>query len=339
MLALLASYIVFHTSLLNREVNINNSGTESEEGWFKRFTNKLFFNETPANEIDKDYVMPEKEANRLDILVLGVRGENDENATDGGLLTDTMMLFSHDKETGRSSLVSIPRDFYVKIGDGKAKINEAYEYGYYRRQGLNYVKELVSKITGVYVDHALLIDFQAFSQLVDQLDGITITLNQPFREEGQWGYVFELPAGENTLNGEQALYYVRSRYSTSDFDRAGRQQQVIFAIKNKITAMNWLTDPVKALSVLNTLNKNIETDIDIWNVKGMLDLARSIDTSPGMFRRQVLSTNNLLYQTYADNGAYILLPQGDNFDQIKAFFKSIINPPTPTPAPSSSSAN
>ena len=322
-------YIIFNTALLDREVEVKNEVTEEENQfdatWLKRFTGLLFFSQNQAEEIDTDYIMPEKEPNRFDILILGIRGEDDEDAEEtGALLTDTMMVFSHDRLAKRSSLVSLPRDLYVKIGSGKSKINEAYEYGFYKKEGTDYVKKLVSQITGTYIDNVIVADFSSFEKLIDQLGGINITLAKPFKEEGQWGYIFELPAGENHLNGQDALYYVRSRYSTSDFDRAFRQQQVLFAIKNKLTELNIISDPIKTLSVINTLNQNIKTDINIWGVKEMIDLGKEVDTSPAMFKKQVLSTDNLLYQTIGSNGEYILLPIGDNFSQIKQLFQDIL---------------
>ncbi|MBI2674574.1 MAG: LCP family protein [Candidatus Yanofskybacteria bacterium] len=322
-------YIFFNTGLLTKEFEIKNKTVEDakdfDAAWFKRFASLLFFNQNQAEEIDTDYIMPEKEPERLDILILGIRGEyDDEDEEAGSLLTDTIMVFSHDQLTKRSSLVSIPRDLYVKTGSAKNKLNAAYEYGLYRKEGTDYVKKLVSQITGIYIDNVIVADFSSFEKLIDQLGGIEITLVKPFTEEGQWGYVFKLPAGENHLNGQDALYYVRSRYSTSDFDRAFRQQQVLFAIKNKLTELNALSDPIKTLSVINTLNQNIKTDINIWDVKEIIDLGKEVNTSPSMFKKQVLSTDNLLYQTTGPNNAYILLPTGDNFDQIKQLFQEIL---------------
>lgn len=297
-----------------------------EPAWTKRFATLLFFNQNQAKEIDPDYIMPEKELNRLDILILGIRGENDADAELAGpLLTDTIMVFSHDKITKKSSLISLPRDLYVKIYDKKDKINSAYEYGLLRKEGANYVKNLVSQISGVYIDNVIVVDFSSFEKLIDRLGGIDVTLAKPFKEEGQWGYTFELPAGANHLNGKDALYYVRSRYSTTDFDRAYRQQQVLFAIKERLAGLNIIYDPIKTLSIINNLSQNIKTDINLWDIKKIIDLGKEVDTSPAMFKKDVLSTENLLYQTNNSKGTYILRPQGDNFIQIKQLFQEILN--------------
>ncbi|MBI3335832.1 MAG: LCP family protein [Candidatus Portnoybacteria bacterium] len=321
-------YITFNTGLLHREFQTeekSNKTSQLEPIWIKNFAGLLFFNQNQAREVDKNYLMPDKEADRLDILILGIRGENDEDAElAGALLTDTIMVFSHDKTTKNSSLVSIPRDLYVKIYNKNDKINAAYEYGLLRKEGTSYVKKLASQITGIYIDNVIVINFASFEKLIDQLGGVDVVLAKSFKEENQWGYTFELPAGDNHLDGKNALYYVRSRYSTNDFDRAYRQQQVLFAMKNKITKLNFISDPIKTLSVVGTLGQNIETDINIWNIKEIIDLGKEVDTSPPKFKKEVLSTDNLLYQTTKPNGEYILLPIGENFDQIKQRFKDIL---------------
>lgn len=325
----LIGWIIFNTGLFNNQFEVKNEFTENkirfEPVWIKRVAGLLFLNQNQAEEIDTDYIMPEKEPDRLDVLILGIRGEDDKDAEEAGaLLTDTVIVFSHNQLTKKSSLVSIPRDFYVKIGSDKNKINTAYEYGLFRKEGVGYVKKIISQIIGVYIDNIVVIDFSSFEKLIDQIGGIDITLARPFKEENQWGYVFELPAGENHLDGKTALYYVRSRYSTNDFDRAFRQQQTIMAIKNKLAKLNIISDPIKILSVINTLNQNIETDINIWNIKEIIDLGKEVDTSPSMFKKQVLSIDNLLHQATGPSGEYILLPVGDNFDQIKQLFQEIL---------------
>jgi polyisoprenyl-teichoic acid--peptidoglycan teichoic acid transferase len=270
-------------------------------------------NETkaPAQD-DKDYVMPKKESNRLDILLLGIRGK--EDLQDGGLLTDTIMLFSMDRKSKQSSLTSIPRDLYVKIyDDKKEKINSAYE-----RLGLEGTKKLFSSITGVYIDNVVVFDFNAFKTLVEELGGIDVTLDKPFKETQQWGYEFSLPAGENHLNGEQALYYARSRFSSNDFDRAERQQKIIFAIRQKVQAKDLITDPGKALALINILKKNIQTDVDIFDIKTLRSLYSQIGSEESI-HRYVLNTDNLLYDTKI-NGAYVLLPRGGDLSELKSFF-------------------
>ena len=279
--------------------------------------------------IDKDpqYQMPENDKNRLDILVLGIRGKDD--VENGGMLTDTILLFSLDTATGTSALTSIPRDLTVRITDEKTeKINTAYAH-----YGLGGTKKLFSRITGVSIDNIVVVDFEAFRSVVESLGGITVTLDKPFEETQQWGYAFKLPAGINTLNGEQALYYARSRYGTSDFDRSRRQMQVIMAIRDKAAALNLTSDPLKAFEVVSALRKHIETDLNIFDIGTIRDLIAQQDKL-GRIRRYHLTTENILYEAMV-NGIYELLPRDNSLSHIKKFFTTILTdaPVLPTPDP------
>ncbi len=269
---------------------------------------------------DAEYQMPENDKNRLDILLLGVRGDGE--SANGGLLTDTIMLLSMDRSTGRAALVSIPRDLMVRISDTRTeKVNAAYVHN-----GVGGTKKLFSRILGVGIDNVVVIDFSAFQAVVDALGGVTVTLDKPFEESQQWAgesdYVFSLPAGANTLTGEQALYYVRSRYGTSDFDRSRRQQQVMLAIKNKVQGLNLMAEPIKALQLVTTVRKHIETDLDILDlgtVKELLAQGSELEK----IRRYQLTTENLLYEAKI-NGIYELLPRDNTLAHLKRFFQTVL---------------
>ena len=99
----------------------------------------------------------DKDPNRLNVLLLGLRGENDPH---GGLLTDSIMLVSVEKKSGKIALISIPRDLYVKIPgtDTWEKINSAHAYGEEKKRGsggILYSKAIVSDISGLYIDYAV----------------------------------------------------------------------------------------------------------------------------------------------------------------------------------------
>ncbi|MBI2063426.1 MAG: LCP family protein [Candidatus Yanofskybacteria bacterium] len=277
--------------------------------------------------------MPSQEPNRLDILILGIRGE-DEIAIEegGGLLTDTIMVASIDKTTQKAATISIPRDLYLDMmaktqNDKEIKlngrVNEVYEKGLENGGGLSLAKQIVSRITGVYIDYAIAVDFNAYKEIVNNLGGIDIFLKKPFEEKNQWGYEFSLPAGNNHLDGEQALYFVRSRYSTSDFDRARRQQEVITIIKNKALTLGFLSNPVKITSLLSDLKDNIRTDFQIWDIGNLLSLANTLGSKTEI-KNYVISIDNLLYETKTEKGEYILLPKEANFGGIKNLFKNIL---------------
>lgn len=288
-------------------------------------------NTLPRIADDPEYAMPDNGKDRLDILLLGIRGKDD--VENGGLLTDTAMLLSLDTKTGTAALTSIPRDLTVRVTDTKTeKINTAYTYN-----GIAGTKRLYSRILGVGIDNVVVFDFDAFKYIVEQLGGITITLDKPFQETQQWGYTFSLPAGTDTLNGDQALYYVRSRYGSSDFDRARRQQQVIMAMKAKVADLHLTRNPLKALELVTTVRKHIETDLNIFDLGTIKDLIGAGDQL-SQVRHYQLTTENLLYETTA-GGTYVLLPRDSTLAHIKAFLRTVLSgrPVLPTPAPTESS--
>jgi LCP family protein required for cell wall assembly len=279
----------------------------------------------PVYTPDPDYKMPDNDPNRLNILVMGIRGLGDPDATSGGpLLTDSIQVFSYDKTVHKSSIVSIPRDLFITIhNQTKDKINSAYEYGFYHSgNSLQFIKDKISEITGVYIDEVVIFDFSSFKQIIDALGGIDITLATPFDESKEWGFKFHLPVGLNHMDGQTALYYARSRYSSSDFDRSRRQQQIIFAIKDKLLKLNFFGDPVKSFSILTLIRSDIKTDIGVWNISQLLDLANQVKFD--QIKRLVISTDNLVTESTRD-GVYILLPKTGNLREIKQFFQDSLD--------------
>ena len=151
---------------------------------------------TDKNPIKRDpNPIPQDDPDILNVLILGMRGE--DYPQDGGLLTDTILLVIIDKTTGKVAMISIPRDLYLdmqgtlndeSVINLKGKLNEVYVNGYEKNQGLTLASQMVSRITGQYVDRAVLFDFKAFGDIVTTLGGIDVTLAQPFNEKSQWGY-------------------------------------------------------------------------------------------------------------------------------------------------------
>src|SRR3989338_10786044 len=212
-----------------------------------------------------------QEKNRTDILMLGLRGKDDlEN---GGLLTDTIMLLSIDTSDDKAAMISIPRDLYVRIpGLGKMeKINFAYAHGKGRDgDGLNASRQAVEKVTGVNIDYVVAVDFESFISLIDTIGGIDVYVPREFTETSQWDWEFRVPKGMNHMNSQTALYYARSRYSTSDFDRSRRQQDILMAIAGKALSLKILSNPVKLNAILASLSKGLDTDIDFISMLNLI---------------------------------------------------------------------
>lgn len=144
---------------------------------------------------------------RINILLLGMRGEG---VAGGGLLADTIMLLSihpkqDEQDTTRASIISIPRDLYVKVPnrEERRKINAVYALGEEREPhqgGIEDMRTIIGEVTGLDIPYAITINFQGFKDLVNALGGINVTLSESFEENMQFrephvcdSYVFTIP--------------------------------------------------------------------------------------------------------------------------------------------------
>lgn len=272
---------------------------------------------------------------RMNILILGYRGVDDPN---GGLLTDSMMVVSIKKSTGEVALISVPRDLYVTLPHStqKGKINEAYALGTKNggwESALSYSKQAIEEVTGLDIHYVTSVDFTAFKEIVDAMGGITIYLDKSFVEKVPFAEgSISLSAGSNTISGDKALLYSRARESSSDFDRVRRQQQVLMAIKDKALTLGVISNPVKIISMVNSLGNHVRTDAELWEIEELAQIVGKINNSS--IKRRVFDTSEqgLLYQSHASNGAYILLPDGGDYDQMHEACKDIFDSSSQTGA-------
>ncbi len=315
---------------------------------------------------------------RINVAVMGMRGIGAEG---GGLLADTIMVVSLIKNTDANinnpykiSMLSIPRDLLVEGPDGSlSKINAVLFKGEKKQLGggIDAMKDVLAKVVGQPVHYGVSVNFEGFSQTVDALGGVEVSLDKKFIEPLQFnevhvcdgdkggvfkvptgetqkkygkngkitaeyplcfnsspecGGVFEVPAGKNMLTGEEALCYVRSRVTSSDFDRARRQQEVMASLRDKVSTMNVITDFTKFEQILKIVGENVNYDMEIWELQKFFDLYKeSNDTE---IVRGVLddSAGGLLYapndanDEFGGEFGYILRPVGDDFTRIHEFF-------------------
>ncbi|OGI25504.1 MAG: hypothetical protein A3J76_03610 [Candidatus Moranbacteria bacterium RBG_13_45_13] len=299
------------------------SKISTKDGFFKSLWKSI-----PG--VGPDQLQGETEG-QINVLLLGMRGNN---MPGGGLLADTVMVAMVRPQENKVALVSIPRDLWVNFPDSsnQGKINSVHalyeEKG--EGKGIEAMKRVVSDITGLPIHYAVRIDFIGFKELVDTVGGIDVYLDKPFSEptqfEGEAAADFSLPAGKNHIDGQKALFFVRARYASSDFERARRQQQVLLALKDKMLSLGTLADFGKVNSILNVLGEDVRTDMDISEMKKFFDLANK--TQNPEIKQKVLDTSEegLLYSTKADTPegkTYVLLPAGGNYDKIHEACRNI----------------
>ncbi|MDR3559424.1 MAG: LCP family protein, partial [Candidatus Pacebacteria bacterium] len=137
---------------------------------------------------------------------------------------------------------------------------------------------------------------------------------------------FKLPAGTQTLNTQQTLCYVRARETSNDFARAGRQQQVIQGIKNKLLTLGTLTDFSKVNGIIDGLGDNIQTDMQSWEIQSFFNLYSQMKGYT-LYARVVDASNDpnigLVVGKSGTPAGDILLPKTGNYDQFKTLFSNI----------------
>ena len=182
------------------------------------------------------------------------------DARDGDELsrTDTMVLVRVDMLGGKLTLLSIPRDTMVEIpGQGTQKINAAYAFG-----GVGGAATAVSKLTGVPIHHVAIVHFDELVGLVDYLGGVTV--NVPVGVEDDEYSGLSLDSGAQTLDGETALAWARTRYGyeRGDFQRQENQRILITAIMNRMLSLS----PKKIPGALDQMGDLIGTDMRCYDL-------------------------------------------------------------------------
>jgi LCP family protein required for cell wall assembly len=168
----------------------------------------------------------------VNVLVLGIDERPQE---DPPFRSDTMILTGFNPVRREVAVMSIPRDLWITLPDGSSnRINTAHFFG-----GATLAKETVSDNFGVPLPYYVKLNFGGFTSIIDAMGGVPINVPEALHDENyptaDYGVMtIDIPAGEQVMDGETALIYARSRYSTSDFDRGRRQQEIIAAIQAQL---------------------------------------------------------------------------------------------------------
>ncbi len=138
-------------------------------------------------------------------------------------------------------------------------------------------------VLGVDVHYNLMVNFQAFDQAVNAVGGVDVnvpkTLVDPTMAWENNNSAVIAKAGEHKFGGAQALRYVRSRETTSDFSRAERQRAVLVALKSKIVSLGTLSNPLKLSHLINSFGDNVDSDLSVKNAQRLYELIKDIKSS------------------------------------------------------------
>ena len=232
---------------------------------------------------------------RINVLLLGIGGPDHE----GPDLTDTIVLMSVDPVNNTASMLSIPRDLWVKqpvnYFGSVQKINAAYESGKYHyigkldptnnntnavQAGFVSADQVISNVLDVKINYHVLVDFQAFRQAIDAVDGVTVDVpTQLYDPTMQWenhNNPVLADVGIQQMDGVKALLYARSRETTSDFARAERQRQILVALKDKVLTAGTLSNPAKIEGLMNAFGNNVYSDLSTQGASRLFSIIKKV---------------------------------------------------------------
>lgn len=273
---------------------------------------------------------------QTNILILGL-DRRGKQSTESGWLTDTIMVGSINETGTKAFIISLPRDLWVPYADSpySGKINAVYQWG-----GVEALEKTIENILDLPIHYYAVVGFEGFVKAVDTVGGLTVDIAHEFDdykypvegrenvypEEDRYTHVY-FSAGEQTLSGEKALQFVRSRHALgdegTDFARSARQQKVILAFKDRLLSHKTLFNPAKIKLLYDIFKEYVETNVSLEEALAFYDLAQSSDNA--QISKQVLD-GNLFYnpkETEPYNGAWVLIPKAGDFSAVQEFIKDL----------------
>lgn len=282
---------------------------------------------------------------RVNILLAG--NSADDPGHDGAQLTDSIMILSLDTKAHTAMMLSIPRDTWVPIpGMGHQKINAANTVDDFKKDGfpdggMGQLESVIKQNFGIPVHYYALINYSAFRDTVNAVDGITVNIKSP-DSRGLYdpnilpreGGPLKMPNGPVNLNGQQALNLARSRgdsyysygFPQSDFDRTQHQRQMLVALGEKATTSGVIANPIKVSSLFSAVGKNVKSDLSLANVLRLNQLTKDINLQN--IRSLTIAGDGdteLLTNYTAADGQMALVPVAgiDSFNRIQQYYKQL----------------
>jgi LCP family protein required for cell wall assembly len=278
---------------------------------------------------------------RVNVLLMGRGGEGH----DGADLTDTILVASIDPVNKKAALISIPRDLWVSTDrGGHSKINAVFaaaknaslysnpkDKAKADAAGVAAVETAVKDVLDIPIHYYGLIDFTAFKQAVDTVGGVDMNVPQSLAvTERMWDptvgkpYFLNVPAGQQHFDGTRALFFTRSRHTSTrgDFDRSERQRLFIAALSQKIFSAGTYTNPLKISQLMDAFGNHVATDLSVNDAMRLSTIGKSIG---GNFESIGLADppGNFL-TTGMINGQSVVKPAAgiDDYTQIHTFVRS-----------------
>jgi LCP family protein required for cell wall assembly len=230
--------------------------------------------------------------------------------------TDTIILLTINTKDQTVNVTSFPRDLYVFIPRWtEQRINTAFAHG-----GFKALQDTFMHNFGFKPDYYILVNTWAFEYVVNDLGGIYVNVPRSICDD-KWGggQSHCVSAGSNHFYGREALWYVRSRMTTNDFDRNYRQQLVLKAILDRAFSLNTLT---KIPQLYNTYVNNITTNLDLSTIVSLSTTAAKLTDSSRI--NQFFINQDKVNAWITPSGAQVLLP---NYNAIRRVLEDALNSP------------
>jgi LCP family protein required for cell wall assembly len=294
----------------------------------------------PGVPVSESPAAPPADDARINVLLLGI---DRRGGTKWSHLTDTIIIVTVDPVNKTAGMMSIPRDLQLPIpGNGEDRINTANVYGYrynYPGGGPALLERTIEANFNIPIDYYVIVDFKGFEKVIDTLGGVDVNVPKtihdtmyPDPDPNRVYMTVHFDPGWQHMDGERALQYARSRMSTSDFDRAKRQQQILLAVRDRAIDIGVLNLLTKLPSLVATMGSMATTDMTLEEMAELAQLAPDIDL--GNIKQLVLQ-KPLVYGYRRADGAAVQLPKWDLIKPaVDDLFRTpVVVVPTPTPAP------
>ena len=280
------------------------------------------------NKIDPDQFLtnrptppPSAEAGApINILVIGSDTREGQGSGYGGKTylgsqrSDTVILVHLSGDRKWATAVSIPRDTATDMPDcikEDGSVSKGWHDTFnvnFSRAGATCTMAAIEEITGLYVDHFVVVDFKGFRKVVNAVGGVKVCLTEAVNDKKSH---LKLPAGWSTLDGKTALSFFRARKTLgdgSDISRIRRQQDFMASLAKQIISAQTLLNPLRLNDLLDAVTQNLTTDSDLGSTSALFDLAVNLSdlnlsnirfiTAPNMYDPS--NTNHVIFTSEAE---------------------------------------
>ena len=239
-----------------------------------------------------------------------------------GFRTDVMMLVSINPKEGTATVLSFPRDLYVFIpGRGSYdRLNTPMAYG-----GFQMFSDTLEYNFGIRPDYYLITNFQGFVGIIDSLNGIYVNVGSTLTDscdlpQAVDGYCTVTP-GQQIMDGATALWYVRSRHTSSDLDRTRRAQEVMLGLFKRLMSFNAV---LRAGDLYQRYKSSVETNLGLDEMLKLVPIAPGLINDTSLIRRYAIGYEQVTPYTVPETGAMVLLP---NYDLIYPIIQQAVFTP------------